>query len=72
MNDENIGYKERIAQTHEFISTCIDNWGTHSDTATKFIEGMMYATALIENKPPQTIRMMKKCTKLNKKLSGIK
>jgi hypothetical protein len=59
MSGENIEYKERIVQTHEFINTCIKNYPWKTDEKGKqFIEGMMYATALIENKPPKTIRMM--------------
>ena len=59
MSGENIEYKECIAQTRLFIETCITNYPWKTDKKSEqFIEGMMYATALIENKPRQTIRMM--------------
>ncbi len=63
MSGENIEYKERIAQTRLFIETCVANYPWKTDkTAEKFIEGMMFATDLIENKPRQTIRMMQNDT----------
>ena len=63
MSGENIEYKERIAQTRLFIETCVANYPWKTDEKSKqFIEGMMYATNLIDNKPHQTIRMMQNDT----------
>jgi hypothetical protein len=49
MSGENIEYKERIEQLHEFISTAI-KCDTKDEGLSKFIKGMQFAVNHIESK----------------------
>jgi len=57
MSGENIEYKERIEQLHEFISTAI-KFDTNDEGVSKFIRGVQFAVNHIEDKhqPRQEIQ----------------